>query len=90
MGATAFQNAETTLTNPRAQQTGQIIALNRDTCTIDIEGLQDITAGDRITINSGRARTQLSHRSHRTTQCPHPPPNPRRHLHPGTRKSHRH
>ena len=75
MGATAFQNAEKTLTNPRAQQTGRIIALNRDTCTIDVEGLQDIAAGDRITTNpDGRAHSyrieaaeQLDAHSHRLT-----------------------
>ncbi|MYF75673.1 MAG: hypothetical protein F4175_20560 [Gemmatimonadetes bacterium] len=58
MGATAFQTAATTLTNPRAQQTGRIIALNRDTCTIDVEDIEDIAAGDRITINpDGRAHS---------------------------------
>ncbi|MDE2723068.1 MAG: hypothetical protein OXI59_06800, partial [Gemmatimonadota bacterium] len=58
MGATAFQNAEKTLTNPRAQQTGRIIALNRDTCTIDVEDIEDIAEGDRITINpDGRAHS---------------------------------
>lgn len=75
MGATAFQNAEKTLTNPRAQQTGRIIALNRDTCTINVEGLQEIAAGDRITINpEGRAHSyrietaeQLGSHSHRIT-----------------------
>ena len=63
------------LTNPHARQTGRIIALNRDTCTIDIEGLQDIAAGDRITINSdGRAHSyrikaakQLDTHIHRLT-----------------------
>ena len=75
MGATAFQNAETTLTNPHARQTGRIIALNRDTCTIDVEGLEDIAAGDRITINpDGRAHSyrieiakQLDAHIHRLT-----------------------
>ncbi len=75
MGATAFQNAEKTLTNTRARQTGRIIALNRDTCTIDVEGLENITVDDRITINpDGRAHSyrieaaeQLDAHSHRLT-----------------------
>ena len=75
MGATAFQSTKTALTNPHAQQTGRIIALNRDTCTIDIEGLQDIAVGDRITINpDGRAHSyrieaaeQLDAHIHRLT-----------------------
>ncbi len=75
MGATAFQNAEITLTNPHAQQTGRIIALNRNTCTIDVEGLQNITPGDRITINPDdrahsyriEAAEQLSAHIHRLT-----------------------
>ena len=75
IGATAFQNAEKTLTNTRAQQTGRIIALNRDTCTIDVKGLQNIAEGDRITINpDGRAHSyrieaaeQLGTHIHRLT-----------------------
>ena len=75
MGTTAFQSIKTTLTNPRAQQTGRIIALNRDTCTIDVEGLEDIASGDRITINpDGRAHSyrieaaeQLDAHIHRLT-----------------------
>ncbi len=75
MGATAFQNAEKTLTNTRAQQTGQITALNRETCTIDVKGLENIAADDRITINpEGRAHSyrieaaeQLDAHIHRLT-----------------------
>ena len=75
LGTTAFQSTKTTLTNPHAQQTGRITALNRDTCTIDIEDIEDIAAGDRIIINpDGRAHSyrieaaeQLGTHSHRLT-----------------------
>ncbi len=58
VGASAFQNAETSLTVGGARQTGRIVALDRDACTIDVEGLEGIAAGDRITVNpDGRAHT---------------------------------
>ena len=51
VGASSFHNAKTSLAVKGAQQTGRIVALNRDACTIDVEGLDDIAEGDRVTVN---------------------------------------
>jgi hypothetical protein len=43
---------------PAPQLEGRIIALNRHTCTIDVEGFDQVETGDRIVINpAGRAHT---------------------------------
>ena len=57
-GATALELAGKTATVPDAVQTGTIIALDRRACTIDVEGLTRIAAGDRIRVNpEGRGHT---------------------------------
>ena len=58
VGASAFHDSATSLTTGQAQQTGRIVALDRDACTVDVEGLESIAAGDRITVNpDGRAHS---------------------------------
>ncbi len=56
-----------------------------------VQNKQHRALGPTILDGAGIAilRTQLSHRSHRTTRRPQPPPHPGRHLYPGTRKNHR-
>ncbi len=58
VGASAFQDSAASLAISHAHQTGRIVALNRDACTVDVEGLEGIAAGDRITVNpDGRAHS---------------------------------
>ena len=50
LGATTLTLGKNRYHFPRARQTGTVIALDRDACTIDVEGLSDIAAGDRLCV----------------------------------------
>ena len=51
VGASAFRDSGAPVSVDRARQTGRIVALDRDACTIDVEGLEGVAAGDRVAIN---------------------------------------
>ena len=51
VGASAFHSSGTSITVDQPLQTGRIVALDRDACTIDVEGLEGVAAGDRVTVN---------------------------------------
>ena len=45
---------------PAARQEGTVVALDRLRCTIDVEGLDDVSTGDRVIVNAdGRGHTYL-------------------------------
>ena len=59
-GTTAVTVGKKSTSFEHAVQTGHITALDRNTRTIDVQGLTGITAGDRIVINpNGRAHNYL-------------------------------
>ena len=51
VGASAFRDTGAAVSVDRARQTGRIVALDRDACTIDVEGLEGVAAGDRVAVN---------------------------------------
>jgi hypothetical protein len=53
VGVSSFEAAGKSLRCAQPVQRGKITALDRQTCAVEVEGLQGIEAGDRVRINPG-------------------------------------
>ncbi|MBI2505776.1 MAG: heparinase II/III family protein, partial [Candidatus Latescibacteria bacterium] len=60
VGVTSFQSQGPTLRAVAPVQRGKITAIDRGACTVEVEGLQGISTGDRVRINpQGRGHNYL-------------------------------
>jgi len=60
LGSAGLTHAGRRTRLPAARQEGTIVALDRRRCTIDVEGLDDVSTGDRVVVNAdGRGHTYL-------------------------------
>lgn len=60
VGASFFQLQDRTLAVPVPVQRGRITAVDPGTCVVEVEGLKDIAAGDRVRLNpQGRGHNYL-------------------------------